>query len=166
MTVYFIQAGEGGPIKIGLADDVAARLMELQVGNHECLTVLRTVDGNRSVERWFHRHFADKRLRGEWFRRCDSMLSLNPPEIVGRPPIDRFSAVIGLWDNRSSIAADCETTYGVVQQWERREFIPGAYWMAVIAGAARRGLHEVTFDLLARLAAEKRRTAEPERRAS
>lgn len=43
MSVYFIRAGDGGPVKIGLADDVPHRLRELQIGNHVELRLLRAL---------------------------------------------------------------------------------------------------------------------------
>jgi hypothetical protein len=43
--VYFIQAGVGGPIKIGEADSPEDRLRALQTAHHEQLTLLATVDG-------------------------------------------------------------------------------------------------------------------------
>src|SRR3990167_4210715 len=91
MTVYFMRAGDTGPIKIGSADDVDGRLRELQCGNHHELIVIRTVAGGRPLERWFHRHFSAYRIRGEWFSFCDEMLSLEPPIIAtSRPSL--------LWD--------------------------------------------------------------------
>jgi len=66
--VYFIQAGEGGPIKIGWAVDPRARLNELQVGCPEPLRLLMTLAGDGGLEAQLHRRFARIRPRGEWFR--------------------------------------------------------------------------------------------------
>lgn len=65
--VYFIQAGEGGPIKIGAAVDVLRRLKVLQTGNVEVLSLLCDFEGGPEEERRLHRHFAAYHLRGEWF---------------------------------------------------------------------------------------------------
>lgn len=73
--VYFIAAGEGGPIKIGLAVDPAARIYSAQVFNHEKLILLATVTGGRSAEREYHRRFEAHRIHGEWFRRCPDILA-------------------------------------------------------------------------------------------
>jgi hypothetical protein len=78
--IYFIRAGECGPVKIGKADDVAARLAELQCGNHAELTLLRQVEGGRQTEIWFHRTFAAHRLRGEWFTFHPDMLTVEAPD--------------------------------------------------------------------------------------
>lgn len=71
--IYFIQAGEGGPVKVGYVDTedrqaVDFRLGLLQVGNHEQLNVLATMPGGIGVERELHEKLAAGRLRGEWFK--------------------------------------------------------------------------------------------------
>jgi hypothetical protein len=66
--VYFIQAGDDGPIKIGWALDPTARLKELQVGCPEPLRLLMTIADDGELESQLHRRFASLRLRGEWFR--------------------------------------------------------------------------------------------------
>jgi len=64
--VYFIQSS-GGPIKIGSASDVAARLKSLQTGSADELTLLAMTEGGEFRERELHARFAADRLRGEWF---------------------------------------------------------------------------------------------------
>jgi hypothetical protein len=78
MPVYFIRAGESGPVKIGIADDVSARLRELQTAHHESLLVVRTVDGAQDLEAAFHAAFRDRHIRGEWFSWDDRMLNACP----------------------------------------------------------------------------------------
>lgn len=65
--VYVVQAGDDGPCKIGFASSLEARLVELQVGNHEQLHVRATFRATREFERSMHHEYADRRLRGEWF---------------------------------------------------------------------------------------------------
>lgn len=71
--VYFIQASSG-PIKIGVAVDVAARLAELQIGSHESLNLLGVVTGDAAREGELHGMFSSLRIRGEWFRPADELL--------------------------------------------------------------------------------------------
>ncbi len=85
MPVYFAQAGEGGPVKIGWAADVRSRISELQCGCPEILVVPRLIDGDRRSEAWVHRKFAALRFRGEWFRFDPDMLSVEPPEEAAQP---------------------------------------------------------------------------------
>jgi hypothetical protein len=72
--VYFIQAGIGGPIKIGIARSVANRLKSLQTSHPEPLTVLAVMPSGPSVERALHDRFAANRLRGEWFSPAPALL--------------------------------------------------------------------------------------------
>ena len=65
--VYFIEAGAGGAIKIGVGWDVVAKLRALQPHNHEALVCLAVVPGTVEDERALHARFADARIRGEWF---------------------------------------------------------------------------------------------------
>ena len=75
--LYFIQAGgRRGPIKIGHSISVKARLDSLQCGNPQPLRVLcaRDFEGHeRALESWWHRVFAEDRIRGEWFRCTDKL---------------------------------------------------------------------------------------------
>lgn len=66
-VTYFIQAEDGGPIKIGLSTygKVDDRLKSLQTGNPLRLVVRRLVHGDH--EATLHKHFAAHRLGGEWF---------------------------------------------------------------------------------------------------
>jgi Meiotically up-regulated gene 113 len=82
MAVYFVQAGDGGPVKIGFAEDVTGRILELQAGNHLPLIVRRIVPGSRLVEAWLHRRFSVSRIRGEWFAHDADMDSVAPPHIA------------------------------------------------------------------------------------
>jgi hypothetical protein len=76
--LYFIQAGERGPIKIGHSYDVEARMSDMQTSNAAKLVLLGKFpfdDGHAaSYERKLHEYvFWDLRLNGEWFR-CDSRI--------------------------------------------------------------------------------------------
>ncbi len=74
-VTYFIQAVDGGPIKIGTARDVSARLAELQVANPNELVILGTTP---LPEASVHRRFAHLRIRGEWFTASASLLAEIP----------------------------------------------------------------------------------------
>lgn len=72
--VYFIQGEHGGPIKIGSARRVESRLRDLQIGSPTRLRVLAQVKTARGLEVMLHRHFAARRLHGEWFAPCEELL--------------------------------------------------------------------------------------------
>lgn len=65
--VYFIRAGDEGPIKIGIARDPAARLATLQTGHHETLVIVAIAAGGAAQEASYHALFSAHRVRGEWF---------------------------------------------------------------------------------------------------
>jgi hypothetical protein len=68
--VYFIQARNGGPIKIGWAKDPEQRLANMQVANAEPLVIRTAVKSKPQAEKKLHERFAAKRVRGEWFEPC------------------------------------------------------------------------------------------------
>jgi hypothetical protein len=75
--VYFVSDGEN--IKIGHTYDLPKRLTALQTGNPHALTVVGSVicTDPAEVESRLHMRFADRRVRGEWFRlSCDECLSV------------------------------------------------------------------------------------------
>lgn len=89
-VVYFIQQGDSGPIKIGVATDVWKRLGSLQVSTVEPLHLRAMLPGGRETEKRLHQQFAAFRVRGEWFLPVDDVrelfaLSLPLPE---RTPVE------------------------------------------------------------------------------
>lgn len=87
MSVYFIQAGEGGPVKIGYAKDFTIRISKIQADNHEPLVALACIGGDQEVERKLHKQFWRHRIRGEWFRPADEVLAF----IAALDPAERLS---------------------------------------------------------------------------
>ena len=73
------------------------------------------------------------------------------------PTYESFVAVIEAWENAEVLAGDINTTGGNTRIWKQRDSIPSSYWEAVVAAAGKRGLAGITYELLARLAARKRR---------
>ncbi len=70
MSVYFIQAGEDGPVKVGYTNgSVATRLSALQIGSHSDLRLLAVLRETQSYERYLHGIHRGQHIRGEWFRR-------------------------------------------------------------------------------------------------
>lgn len=69
-NLYFIQGQNtpGGPIKIGLANNVDSRLRDIQACSPIPLHVLHKLSGaSREVETSLHVRFGKDRLHGEWF---------------------------------------------------------------------------------------------------
>lgn len=76
-AVYFAQAGEGGPVKIGFTQsDVARRLAGLQTGCPHPMKLLASVPGGPSDERGLHAKLRRHRVSGEWFNPHIEVLAL------------------------------------------------------------------------------------------
>jgi hypothetical protein len=66
--VYFLQQGEGGPIKIGRAGAVGVRVDRLQTGSPTKLKLLCAVPGGGRLEAALQHAFAQGKMEGEWFK--------------------------------------------------------------------------------------------------
>jgi len=78
--VYFIQDSSGF-VKIGWTKNLKRRFSALRTGNPSVLTVIRTLEGYRALEIWLHEQFSTYRVRGEWFRFDERMLTITPPDV-------------------------------------------------------------------------------------
>lgn len=144
MAVYFIRAGIDGPIKIGTASDPRARLHELQTAHHDVLQLVREVDGDRSVEVGFHRHFAEYRIRGEWFTFHPSMLTIDPaaivkPSVDGRRPND-VGAVIAALGGDSALSQALGVVPSAARNWRRMNAFPPRLYLKIECIAVQRGV--------------------------
>lgn len=93
---YFIQAKNGGPIKIGKSLDPKKRLQELQTGHSESLVILGFTDCFTEDE--LHDRFRGQRLNGEWFKLSAELYSFLvdlgiQPNINGRIINESFKFV-------------------------------------------------------------------------
>lgn len=64
--VYFVRRSDGC-VKIGHSAQHLERINRL-VKEHGDLVLHGTEPGGLEREQWLHEHFADERVRGEWFR--------------------------------------------------------------------------------------------------
>lgn len=93
--VYFVQAGVGGPVKVGFASDVRSRLSGLQVSQHEELALLGYVRGCRALERAIHAHLNHGHIRGEWFSSdLNTLLFFEELESLDRDCADLLDLVL------------------------------------------------------------------------
>ena len=81
--VYLIQAGEDGPVKIGVAANVFKRLAQYRTHDPIRLRLVGLIDGDRADEKRLLGRFSEYRLHGEWFRPGPQLVefiaSLPPP---------------------------------------------------------------------------------------
>lgn len=73
--VYFIQAGDDGPVKVGRSADPRDRLMQLQTSHFAVLHLRAVVAGGPRLEGELHRRLRDHRLLGEWFSPAPEVLA-------------------------------------------------------------------------------------------
>ena len=67
-SVYFIQEGKKGNVKIGISANPFRRKGEMQSGNSEKLNMVLIIENaNQDLERKLHNFFREYNLRGEWF---------------------------------------------------------------------------------------------------
>jgi hypothetical protein len=98
MSVYFIQRGKDGPIKIGAAENFFTRYKALQSYIAEPLYVRAVIDGDKSTERKYHYKFDRYRLhrKEEWFSPAD--------EIISFTRMVRPTVLEALWRMRASMS--------------------------------------------------------------
>lgn len=66
--VYFIIMPVAGHVKVGVARNIPVRMIELQTGNPELLSLLAAWPGDRHEEAKLHKVLSAYRMQGEWFR--------------------------------------------------------------------------------------------------
>ena len=66
--IYFIRAGDAGPIKVGFSVNVPRRLSTLQMGCPCPLVLLHDEAGTLDDERAWHDRLSEFKVRGEWFK--------------------------------------------------------------------------------------------------
>lgn len=115
MFVYFVRAGEAGPVKIGASSNVSARLRTLQISNFVELKVLRVLPGTKSTESWLHYHYKDRRIKGEWYEFSECMLTLIPPDDVDIP----------LRVRNIKVASERVDTHVAIEDADAYTFAPG-----------------------------------------
>lgn len=150
MAVYFVQAGEGGPVKIGYARNVEHRMNYLQLGNHERLSLLRVVSGDQRAECWLHRQFSLLRLEREWFKFAPEMLVIAVPLMPERTG-NAHGQIIDLWPSISAFADDIGQKADTVRRWRLRDEIPLKHWNDTAKAAKLRGHTGISTELLLRI---------------
>lgn len=126
-AVYFVQAGDGGPIKIGYTSSrVADRVAALQTGNPCRLEIVAVAPGSMEDESRAHAMFAQCRLHGEWFAPGPELMAFidgirfavppSPSPIAEPSRIDDHAAEYAyLWSlhHRATVLLDEARLYGL-----------------------------------------------------
>jgi hypothetical protein len=74
--IYFATTADMKQVKIGFADDIAARLGTLQTGNHQEMHMQEAFASYIEAETLVHQAFAGSRIRGEWFKMAPAIEEL------------------------------------------------------------------------------------------
>ncbi len=76
-VVYFVLCRHYGVVKIGYASKkrLPNRISQLQIGNWTSLELIACIDGRQKEERAIHKHYSQLRIRGEWFRYEEPLIS-------------------------------------------------------------------------------------------
>jgi hypothetical protein len=118
MAIYFIQAGEGGPIKIGFSVDPVARLSKMQSDNAAPCRLLGVMPGGEPEEGALHSKLAQHRIRGEWFAASADVLAQVPKAVVEADPhpitLPMFACKRG---NVSALSRAVGVSHSTVLRW-------------------------------------------------
>lgn len=98
MAVYIIRCGDSGMVKIGWAVDPELRCRDLQTGHWEPLSLIRVMEGDVRDEGWMHGRFSEFRVRGEWFRFTEEMLTIEIARLEPEPPPDPKGEFVADWE--------------------------------------------------------------------
>lgn len=109
--IYFIQAEDGGPVKIGYTgSSVKSRLTTLQVSSSKKLNVLAKIRGSKTFEKHLHNKFDHLRISGEWFKPEQELLNfiaeLVELEISDLPREDRSIIILPTLEKQLAILGD------------------------------------------------------------
>ena len=160
MAVYFVQAGEAGPIKIGFARDVYRRLNKLRSDSPLPLVLLAMTPGDQLYERELHERFHAHRQHREWFGPAPELLdfiaTLPKPERQSRSrPRKAFERPTGRQWTIKEMAACAGSVVGLAKIVGRTHSTVCG-WAVVPSGHARAihealgiPLHEIRPDLWA-----------------
>jgi len=149
--VYFIQAENDGPIKIGYTTDPQTRYSTIQLCCPLTLFLLGEVAGNLEDEAVLHHRFSSSWVRGEWFEPCAELLAyisdvstLDERKLLTGEPIRRFMNI----GNEHSfvvdpaidqIGAELGVSDAARKKWPQRG-VPHKWRLPILQMAANRGL--------------------------
>lgn len=90
MSVYFMQAVNGGPVKIGCSNDVERRRRQLEKRYGQPLAILAVLPGNFEDEEAIHERFSHLRFgRSEQFRPAPELMDfIQRPLFVNQTPVN------------------------------------------------------------------------------
>jgi phosphoglycolate phosphatase-like HAD superfamily hydrolase len=144
MSVYFIRAGENGPIKIGTAKDARKRLDAMQTGSPWRLHLLAELSGDIACERELHQRYVRYRRVGEWFDPAPELLdfiaTLPALNIASGRHKGTVERVIDQLGGRHVVAARYDVTYTAVGNWCAWDAFPPRLHLRIAQDCQRAGI--------------------------
>lgn len=148
--IYFIQAQDNGPIKIGFtAHNPRKRMVKIQSDCPWPVSLLGAIEGTVSQEKQIHLVLARWRTQGEWFEPSPIVVAaVNLAIEIGVPApfdereteeVDESAHPLRRWRfahnvTQEKLAELLDTIHVNVSRWERGMFVPKRkYWRAIEA---------------------------------
>lgn len=78
MYVYFLKEDEGERVKIGYTSNISSRISILKCTNSRKVQLIRALDGDIEIEKWFHEKFSHLRIKNDWFNFVPEMMTDKP----------------------------------------------------------------------------------------
>lgn len=122
MSVYFVQAGEGGRIKIGYAGVPERRIAYLGRFSGPDLKVLAVIEGSARLESYLHQHCKSSHAHDEWFDPTPEVVALvkNAQELHSVRGGARQNDEVHFTDEEIETLCKCEGVIGVMARETRR----------------------------------------------
>ena len=76
MSVYFVQAGDGGRIKVGYSPYPKQRIAYLGRFSGPDIKILAVIEGSRRLEHYIHVHLKGSHAHDEWFEPTPEVLEV------------------------------------------------------------------------------------------
>lgn len=171
--VYFLQAGVGGPIKIGFTKgNPENRIRALQVASPVKLILIGTANGNNLEEKLLHFHLCGHRLIGEWFHPAPQVMEAianamkgefpRKPKVEQPPKKSIAVAVIIPKPKKSNLLNEIFDAFGGAtrlakaigispihaQTMKTRKSIPVGYWWEIVEAAKQHEIGGITVEKL------------------
>jgi hypothetical protein len=129
MPVYLARAVGTDMVKIGWSEGTGyARVRSIQTAMWFDLEIFRVIQATSpSAEKWLHRHYAANHVKREWFRFCETMLTIEPPATFTMHP---HAPVIKALGGATALARAIGISPGRAIPWTLRG-IPAKYWIDV-----------------------------------
>lgn len=91
--VYFLECELSGRVKIGITDNVARRIRDIQSMSPTTLRLIGSIVGTGGTEAAWHQRWGKMRLHGEWFR-LSPTLRLAIKKAIESDNILRFPTIL------------------------------------------------------------------------